>query len=167
MQAVTASAWSPVAERFLFRSSQATSGPSGAIACHTTSHHRPYAHLTSTQRFRSPENSANPSAQLSSCNILSGDLHWFGCASTQVAESSLRRSQSLRRGRPLISASLEVGPVGDGKSLQLKESFSGGGHEAGKEGGGEEKKKVVVVGAGWAGLGAAHHLIKQARRKSF
>ena len=26
------------------------------------------------------------------------------------------------------------------------------------------KKKVVVVGAGWAGLGAAHHLTKQVRR---
>jgi hypothetical protein len=25
----------------------------------------------------------------------------------------------------------------------------------------EERKKVVVVGAGWAGLGAAHHLTKQ------
>lgn len=28
----------------------------------------------------------------------------------------------------------------------------------------DERKKVVVVGAGWAGLGAAHHLTKQVSR---
>ena len=32
--------------------------------------------------------------------------------------------------------------------------------ESGKQ---MKKKKVVVVGAGWAGLGAAHHLTKQVR----
>lgn len=35
------------------------------------------------------------------------------------------------------------------------------GSESAVETSGEERKKVVVVGAGWAGLGAAHHLTKQ------
>lgn len=44
---------------------------------------------------------------------------------------------------------------------------AGGGRQeaAVAESGKQERKKVaVVVGAGWAGLGAAHHLTKQVRK---
>lgn len=63
-----------------------------------------------------------------------------------------------------ICAALEFGVVGDGKSLQLQQGHSGSESQNAEEEGKREKKKVVVVGAGWAGLGAAHHLSKQVRQ---
>ena len=63
-----------------------------------------------------------------------------------VGNAFLFRSYSLRCG--------ELRAVARGWAVRAEAG-------AAESAAGEERKKVVVVGAGWAGLGAAHHLTKQ------
>jgi len=53
---------------------------------------------------------------------------------------------------------LKLGSVARGRSRSWAIRAEATGVESSPE---VERKKVVVVGAGWAGLGAAHHLTKQ------
>jgi hypothetical protein len=166
MAASATVARSPAGHRLLTRPPQRSSPQracTNAVASFPATA-RPHSH-TSAFSFRLPSKQGKPissPSSLSSCNsILQRSSRWR-CTQSLVAGNHCFGTTHKEGSQ--ICAALEFGVVGDGKSLQLQQGHTGSDSQNAEEEGKRERKKVVVVGAGWAGLGAAHHLCKQVRQ---